>query len=131
MENLHIEASTNSPLIICNAAENSITIKGESRPENVRSFYEPLFLWIDSYKAHIDTTNKTSIKLNLNLSYFNSSSAKIFLELVSTLNSLDKHNANISFIINWFHDEEDEDMIEAGHEFENMIGITMCFVSKK
>lgn len=130
MENLLIEATLNSPLIHCNSTDNSITIKGESRPENVKQFYEPLYQWLNNYQSQLQTADNTSVKLNLNLTYFNSSSAKIFLDVVSTLHQLEVKNPKISFIINWFYVENDEDMLEAGKEFENMIGLPMCFVSK-
>lgn len=131
MNNLLITASANSPEINCNAIENSISIIGESRPENVRSFYEPVFNWLDTYQTALLNAPKTTINLNLNLSYFNSSSVKIFLEIISGFKTLSKKNTNTSFIINWFHDENDEDIIEAGKEFEGIIGMSMCFVVKK
>ncbi len=131
MKNLEITSSQNSPHILCDAGENTITIEGESRPESVRIFYQPLFDWVANYQAQLEPNSNITIKLNLNLSYFNSSSVKIFLELISSFSTLQKSNPKISFIINWFHDETDEDMIEAGKEFENMIGFPLCFVSKK
>lgn len=131
MENLLITASPNSPEINGNAIENTITIMGESRPENVRSFYEPLFNWLEKYQSQLLKVPKTTINLNLNLSYFNSSSVKIFTEIISSFVTLSKTNTNINFIINWFHDESDEDIIESGKEFESIIGLPMCFVIKK
>lgn len=131
MDNLLITASANSPEINCNAIENSISIIGESRPENVRSFYEPVFNWLDVYQTGLLNAPKTTINLNLNLSYFNSSSVKIFLEIISSFKTLSKTNTNTNFIINWFHDETDEDIIEAGKEFEGIIGVPICFVVKK
>lgn len=131
MKNLEITPTPNSPYILCDAGENTITIEGESRPESVRIFYKPLYDWVASYQEQLAINTNITIKLNLNLSYFNSSSVKIFLELISSFITLEKSNPKISFIINWFHDETDEDMIEAGKEFENMIGVPLCFVSKK
>ena len=90
MENIHIEPTNNTPLITCDTGTNTITIQGESRPENVRAFYASVFKWIDDYEkslfylSSLSTTEK-KITLNLKLDYFNSSSLKIFMEIIARL----------------------------------------------
>ena len=90
MENLHLDPTQNTPLINCDSKTNIITIEGESRPENVRAFYSSLFEWIDNYEKLIYyavslSSNEKKIELNFKLEYFNSSSLKIFMELIDKL----------------------------------------------
>ena len=133
MENIHIEPTNNTPLITCDTATNTITIQGESRPENVRAFYASVFKWIDDYEkslfylSSLSTTEK-KITLNLKLDYFNSSSLKIFMEIIARLYDISKNVKRINLAINWYYEGDDEDMLDSGKEFEKMTGVTMNYI---
>lgn len=134
MENLHINQTQNTPLINCDTNANSITIEGESRPENVRAFYSSLFEWIDNYEKLIYyavslSSNEKKIELNFKLEYFNSSSLKIFMEVIDRLQKVEKGSDKITLSINWFYAEDDEDILDSGKEFEKMTGAKMNFIS--
>jgi hypothetical protein len=134
MENLHLDPTQNTPLIDCDAKTNSITIEGESRPENVRAFYSSLFEWLDNYEKLIYyavslSSNEKKIELDFKLEYFNSSSLKIFMELIDKLQKIEKGSDKIKLVINWHHDEDDEDILDSGKEFEKMTGARMNFIS--
>ena len=134
MEKLHIDQTPNTPLIICDANANSIRIEGESRPENVRAYYSNLFEWIDSYEKLIYyavslSSNEKIIELNFKLEYFNSSSLKIFMEVIDRLQKIEKGSDKITLSINWFYAEDDEDILDSGKEFEKMTGAKMNFIS--
>ncbi len=134
MENLHLDPTQNTPLINCDSKTNIITIEGESRPENVRAFYSSLFEWIDNYEKLIYyavslSSNEKKIELNFKLEYFNSSSLKIFMELIDKLQKIEKGSDKIKLVINWHHEEDDEDILDSGKEFEKMTGARMNFIS--
>jgi hypothetical protein len=134
MENLHIDQTQNTPLINCDTNTNSISIEGESRPENVRAFYSSLFEWIDNYEKLIYyavslSSNEKKIELNFKLEYFNSSSLKIFMEVIDRLQKVEKGSEKITLSINWFYEEDDEDILDSGKEFEKMTGAKMNFIS--
>lgn len=134
MENLHIDQTQNTPLINCDTNTNSISIEGESRPENVRAFYSSLFEWIDNYEKLIYyavslSSNEKKIELNFKLEYFNSSSLKIFMEVIDRLQKVEKGSDKITLCINWFHEDDDEDILDSGKEFEKMTGARMNFIS--
>jgi hypothetical protein len=133
MENLHIDQTQNTPLINCDTNTNSISIEGESRPENVRAFYSSLFEWIDNYEKLIYyavslSSNEKKIELNFKLEYFNSSSLKIFMEVIDRLQKVEKGSEKITLSINWFYEEDDEDILDSGKEFEKMTGDKMNFI---
>lgn len=132
MENLYFEPTHNTPLINCDGTSNIITIAGESRPENVRAFYSNVFTWIDTYEKSLFyltsfSKNEKIINLNFKLDYFNSSSLKVFMEIIPRLNNISKNIDHVKLNINWFYDEDDDDMLDSGKEFEKMTGVTMNY----
>lgn len=133
MENLHYDPTNNTPLVDCNATTNTITIGGESRPENVRAFYAKVFTWLDDYEKSLFylsslSTNEKTVSLNFKLDYFNSSSLKIFMEIISRLESIARNVKHTKLLINWYYDQDDDDMLDSGKEFEKMTGSKMVFV---
>lgn len=133
MENLHLAPTHNTPLIDCNSTTNTITISGESRPENVRAFYANVFGWIDDYEKSLYylaslSTQEKNMTLNFKLDYFNSSSLKIFMEVISRLDGISKNVKNTKLAINWYYDADDDDMLDSGQEFEKMTGVKMNFI---
>ena len=124
MDALIIEATENSPLISYNNDSKIFEIVGESRPENVREFYEPILIWMDEFGTEMSANvngdgNATSITFNFKLEYFNSSSSKFILDIVKKI--YDYHTKGIKIKVNWFFDEGDEDMQEAGEELSKMV----------
>lgn len=126
MENLHIAATQSSPEVLMDREANLIEIKGESFPENTDKFYEPILSWIESYLAlpeHLDVT------LNMEMIYFNSSSAKVFMDLFDMLDGARAQGKTV--IVNWIYDEENENALEAGEEFQEAFeSITFNLIEK-
>jgi hypothetical protein len=78
MENLEITATKYTPEITFDAGSNVLEIKGETYPENTAEFYAPVFTWLDEYIAQLQDQQVT---LNLEITYFNSSSSKVLMDL--------------------------------------------------
>ncbi len=110
MENLQIEETKYTPQIDMNI-NGEINIKGKSYPENTFEFYTPVMKWISSY---FDLGNK-ALTLNMEITYFNSSSSKLFFDLLDLL----EENNSDEIIINWIYDEENESALEAGEDFKD------------
>lgn len=114
MEDIRIEGTPKTPTVNFITNEGLLEIKGRSIPENSIEFYKPLIDWIESYaKEPKDSTN-----INIQLEYFNTSSSKCILDLFKKLEAI---NNNIT--INWYYEEDDEDMLEAGEDYEAIINI--------
>jgi len=110
MSTVLIEATHSTPAInFC--SDGRLIIEGRSSPEDVNKFYKPLIKWI------VDL-NIESVKLDINLEYFNSGSAKMLLELMK---KLDANKSIKSLIVNWHYEEGDEDALEAGQIFEDLV----------
>ena len=118
------EQSNKTPLINFDAQSGIFELKGKSIPENSIQFYIPLFNWLDNY---IKNPAPQTI-LNIQLDYFNTSSAKCVVDLFKKLEQLSK-NSKGEATINWLYDEQDEDMLEAGEDYKSIINIPFNLVS--
>ncbi|OQY58277.1 MAG: hypothetical protein B6245_12670 [Desulfobacteraceae bacterium 4572_88] len=113
MENLRIEPSKRTPDISFDCHENLLEIRGKSFPANSAEYYEPVFSWL---KQYLEQVSDQQCVLSIELIYFNSSSARILMELFILLEEAVGKGKNIS--VNWIYDEEDEDNLEYGEEFQ-------------
>ena len=114
MKRLRIKKTKSSPEIDFNPQTHIHTISGESYPENITKFYNPILEWISTYLAQ---NHEGTITFNIELIYFNSSSSKILLDIFDILDE----TKNEKIIVNWIHHEDDEAMEEYGVEFEEDI----------
>jgi len=111
MENLHIPATKYTPEILLDAQKGEINIKGKSYPENTFEFYEPVMKWIEEY---LKCCAKEKITVNMEIVYFNSSSSKLFFDL---LDLFDEVKDKFDVTVNWIYDPENESAEEAGEDF--------------
>ncbi len=118
MELVNIEGTPKTPSIKMNPETGIIEIKGRSIPENSIEFYKPVIEWLDEFP-----TKGTAPKMvvNVQLEYFNTSSSKCILDVFKKLEALNKEKNNIT--INWYYEEDDEDMLEAGEDYESIVKV--------
>ena len=117
MESLFIEGTAKTPTVRFDGDQGLIEIKGRSIPENSIEFYNPLVDWLDKYGK----APKILTKVNIQLEYFNTSSSKCILDVFKKLEAIHKSNNEVS--INWYYEEDDEDMLEAGEDYDSIIRI--------
>lgn len=135
MQKLIISPTKLSPEINFSPEENIFIIRGNSAPEDVREMYYPVIEWIRIFIDKIIEGQKHSftednpLKMQVDLDYFNSSSAKFLYDIFFDLKRL--KSSNIPFIIEWYHDEEDSDMKEAGQDISFLVETTFKYIEKK
>ena len=112
MEKLEIDATDRSPTIAFDFAAHHLKISGESYPEDVTAFYNPVFEALDAYLADL---GDGGCRFDFELIYFNSSSAKAIMMLMEKLDEAAEAGATIE--VHWYYDEEDDTMEELGEEF--------------
>lgn len=112
MQRLFLEANSSCPEVIFDSSKKQFEIKGMSRPENATKFYAPILDWM---QTHINNGN--SVNLVFKMVYFNTASSKLLLHLAKIL---ENGNGNS---ITWLYEKDDEDMMEAGQEFEEIISL--------
>ncbi|MDY0253946.1 MAG: DUF1987 domain-containing protein [Tenuifilaceae bacterium] len=117
MELISIEGTPKTPTVNMNPETGVVAIKGRSIPENSIEFYKPIVDWLEEYaKApHPKTV------VNVQLEYFNTSSSKCILDVFKKLEMLKKDQNEV--VINWYYEEDDEDMLEAGEDYESIIKV--------
>jgi hypothetical protein len=114
MDDIKIKGTPKTPTVNFIKEEGKLEIKGRSIPENSIEFYKPLIDWIEHYSA--SPSDKT--KINIQLEYFNTSSSKCILDVFKKLEAVSG-----DLIVNWYYEEDDEDMLEAGEDYEAIINI--------
>ncbi|ARU59221.1 MAG: DUF1987 domain-containing protein [Pseudomonadales bacterium] len=112
MDQIKIRGSDRTPEIDFDFGNNVFRISGESYPENVTEFYrEP----VDKLQAHLLTQSTSDIELVLEFVYFNSSTARILMELLELMD--EAASAGNRVVIKWVYPEDDDYMAEIGEEF--------------
>ncbi len=117
MEPIIIEGTPKTPSVRFDAKQGFVEIKGRSIPENSIEFYKPLVDWLEQYSGA--PAEKTVV--NIHLEYFNTSSSKCILDVFKKLETI--HKAKNDVVVNWYYEEDDEDMLEAGEDYESIIRI--------
>ena len=123
MEVLNIEGSPKTPTIKFDPSAGFLEIKGRSIPENSIEFYKPL---VDSLEKY-STGPQKETKVNIQLEYFNTSSSKCILDVFKKLENIHK-SGNSSITINWHYEQDDEDMLEAGEDYQAIINVPFKMV---
>ena len=113
MENIFLEATKYTPEISLDAATGIISLKGKSYPENTFDFYEPVVGWLKSFFAEA----KSGAKVVFDISYFNSSSSKLFFDIFDILEEAVDNGSTLS--IEWMYDAENDSAKEAGEDFKD------------
>jgi hypothetical protein len=114
MESIKLEGTPKTPTVEFSANNGVLLLKGRSIPENSIEFYKPLINWIEDYSA----SAPSETVLNVQLEYFNTSSSKCLLDIFKRL-----ERVGDSATINWYYEEDDEDMLEAGEDYDAIIDI--------
>lgn len=116
METTIIEATKVSPKVELNP-NGKVSLKGRSIVEDTVTFYKPVIDWADNV-----TCNEMTVSVRLE--YMNTSSSKQLLTILKTLAS----NPCIkSLYVEWYYEEDDEDMLDMGKDYESIIHVPFDF----
>jgi len=117
MENIVIEGTSKTPQVEFSSENGKLLIKGRSIPENSIEFYKPLIDWIGEYAEKA----QDSTVVNIQLEYFNTSSSKCILDVFKRLEQV--RNSGKTVAVKWFYEVDDEDMLEAGEDYQAIIDL--------
>ncbi len=129
MESLIIDATEDSPQINFDLQSNQFTISGKSRPENTGKFFAPVLSWFDNFEKMLAAQQHNNQKMVFvfKLDYFNSISAKYIADIIMILKELAMKGYNIE--IKWHYPKFDDDMLEVGREFSDMVEMNFDFIA--
>lgn len=121
MTELRIAATKSTPEIELNP-DGMIRMRGRAIHENMISFFKPVEEWVNEYiKIPADVTC-----VDISLEYFNSASAKLLIKLFQKISYVQLKNKK--FLVNWYYEEGDEDILERGEYFSSVLGIPFNFI---
>ncbi len=125
MQVIRIEGTDDTPQVILDANPDNpiMEISGRSLPEDVVSFYEPILEWLEEYSE--SPLEKTI--LNIKLEYFNTASSKLLLDILLKLEDMADDGKDV--LVRWHFPDDDEDMEEAGEEYEDIVEVPFEQVS--
>jgi hypothetical protein len=135
MQSLYISPAHFSPEISFSPVERDFYIRGVSSPEDVRALYYPVIEWLKQFCDEV-INNKTvtfsqeePLVFVVDLKYFNSSSAKFLYDILFCMKRL--KNTGIPVVIGWYYQDEDTDMLEAGQDFSEALGLEFNLIPKQ
>ncbi|MDX2429448.1 MAG: DUF1987 domain-containing protein [Bacteroides sp.] len=123
MEALRIEQTDDSPEVILDQLNNCFEISGKSLPEDVVLFYKPVIDWLEDYRKN----PKPFTRLDIKLSYFNTASSKMILDMLMILEEMKEEGKGV--LVKWISLDSDEDMQEAGREYQDMVDVPFEFAT--
>ena len=120
---LVISATEDTPEVIFNKGKEKFEVNGRSLPEDVIEFYSPVYSWLEQYVA--DPNEETVFKVKID--YFNSASQRAINEIFNILSRINLKGKKIS--IEWYFHQDDDEMKEAGQEYEEITNLTFKYIS--
>ena len=106
-----IREKLNTPYIKLDKESCKLTIIGKSYPEDASLFYTPLVEEIETCKKDL---KESKITIKIALEIMNSVSTKYLFQVIKEIYESAKET-----VIDWYYEEEDEDMEEAGENFKS------------
>ena len=120
LQTMRIEESAKLPEVVLDSNGGTISFKGICIPEDAASFFGEIFGWIDVYlKNPLPETN-----INFEIEYMNTSSMKSVVFLLSKFEII----ADTSVTVNWYYDEEDDDILELGEDLQYMSKLQFQYI---
>ena len=125
MENLSIPGGSRVPTIEFNANTGVLSISGRamSFSGGEVDFFLPVKKWIQDYSlSPVENTI-----LNVQLAYYCTHASKVLLDIFRILEGV--YLSGKSVTINWYHEENDNDMIEAADDYKSLLKIPFNMIA--
>jgi hypothetical protein len=99
-----------------------IIIRGRSMNGNVTMLLKQMEKWLDIYIS--DPADLTSV--DFYLEYFNEIYLNIYISLLKKIDSVKLKNKK--YVVNWYYEEGDEDILEKGEYISSVLDIPFNFI---
>jgi hypothetical protein len=123
MAELNIPSAKLTPSVMFDFSKGFFEIKGSSIPENAVEFYDPIIAAVLKYGENALPVTT----VNFHFTFFNTSSSKCLLKLLSAFSSLNKRATKVK--INWSYDPDDEDLLETANDLESSCGLEFNYLA--
>lgn len=122
LERIFLEPSRVTPLINFDPEEGILEMRGRSSPENAIQFYQRIIDGLSQYAE----TGGDGFTASIAFEYFNTSSSKCLFDMFKRMVKIRDSGRELS--INWFYEEFDEDMMEAGEDYSDLLDLEFNFI---
>jgi len=122
LQRLVFAETKTTPYVDFNPKTGQLVIKGASVAENPEAFFEPLYDWLERYLKNPGENTVARFFFY----FFNTSSAMRILEILKKLKRL--YNSGKKVTIKWYLFEDDEDMREAGEDYQVILEMPFEFI---
>lgn len=116
-----IESTKGTPEITLNS-EGFIRIKGRSMNANMTEIFKQIEDWLDLYISN--PADETCF--DIYLEYLDTTNLNFYITLLKKVEFIKLKNKK--FIINWYYEEGDEDIIEKGEDISSILNLPFNFI---
>ena len=102
--------------------EGMIEFTGRSLPANGEQFYGRVYRWLEEYLKQ----PRPETVVNMKMDYLDTSSSKHFFNIFDKLNAVCERGQKVQ--VNWHYETGDEEMAEAGKDFQSFFTLDFDFV---
>ncbi|MBQ9469464.1 MAG: DUF1987 domain-containing protein [Bacteroidales bacterium] len=123
MNSIKIDATHETPKVHLDKEHGIFEMAGNSLPEDVGAFYNPILNWLDQYA---EAPNEETI-VNMAFEYYNTSSSKMIFKVLERFRDIHRKGHNVKVL--WHYRDDDEDMVEAGEDYAKNLKIPFEFIT--
>jgi hypothetical protein len=120
-DEVHILPTGTTPDVILNP-NGTISIKGRAIDENIAKAHEQIMNWIDAFLLSPAELTKVSIALE----YLNSVNTIVITSILKKITMVVLQGKKLD--IQWYYEEDDEDIYERGKEISSTINYPIKFI---
>ncbi|MDY0162431.1 DUF1987 domain-containing protein [Desulfobotulus sp.] len=117
MEAIRIDATVSTPAVLFEPEQNLLRITGESYPENVLLFYEPILAAISAHLSEPDA----GLVIEFHVRYLNTSSVKAVMDILDLAEEAYQSGRKTAVI--WRYDPEDDRSLDIAEEFSEDLSL--------
>jgi len=123
MEAYIVHGTAKTPEITLNPAASTLEIKGRCIPENTIEFFARILEAVEEFGK----SKPKKFEMTIHLEYFNTSSSKCLLDLFKNTEVLLKNGTEVS--ITWVYDQDDEEWLDVGKDYESMTEVPFKYIA--
>lgn len=123
VDKLIVRPTRITPLVYFDPNRGLLELRGRSSPENSIQFYNKLLMGLENYPE----SARRKLVANFKFEYFNTSSSKCLFDVFRKLMKIEQQGVNLT--VNWYYEEYDDDMQEAGEDYADLLGMEFNFIA--
>ena len=120
MQTIRLNSTRNTPEVLLDPSKGVFKMRGRSYPENSMDFYHPL------RSALTRSSSSNRLEVQMQMEYFNTSSSKCIFDLFREMRKMKENGIAVDIL--WYYEPEDEDMLEVGEDYSELLNLPFSFV---